>query len=126
MAKDTKTFSNKHHAALLKLHINFCTHHDLVTNLCSKTPLAKETMVGLRQKQNLKTGPSPDLSPVEALKIVNTVVQITNADSAQLREKIVGHVAKRTILPRSVSLVKAKAKALVVLSTYHLSTKKST
>ena len=60
------------------------------------------------------------------LKTGSIVVQTINVDSAQLMEKIVRHMIKRTILPRNVSLGRAKAKALVVLSTNHLNTERST
>ena len=90
------------------------------------TPLVKETMVGLRKNQNPRTGLSPDLSPVEVLKTVSIVVQTFNVDSALHLEKIARHMVKRTILPRSVIPEKAKAKALVILSTNHLNTEKST
>ena len=57
------------------------------------TPLAKETVVGLRKNQNLKTDLSPDPNPVEVLlKIVSIVVQVTNVDNAQPMGKIVRHV----------------------------------
>ena len=83
-------------------------------------------MVGLRKNQNLRIDLSPDPSPVEVLKIVSIVAKFINVDNAQPVRKIVKYVAKRTILPKSVSLVKAKAKvkALVVLSTNHLSIEK--
>ena len=54
----------------------------------------------------------------------NIVVQTINVDSAHLIGKLVRHVVKRTILPRSVGLEKAKAKALVLLSTNTLNTEK--
>ena len=54
----------------------------------------------------------------------NIVVQTINVDNAHLIGKLVRHVVKRTILPRSVGLEKAKAKALVLLSTNTLNTEK--
>ena len=76
------------------------------------TPLViKETRVGLRKNQNQKTDLSPNPNPVEVLlKIVSIVVQTINVDSALHLEKIANVVVKRTILPRSVGLGKAKAK----------------
>ena len=58
------------------------------------------------------------------MKDCNIVAQVINVDSAQLMGKIVRHVAKRITLPRNVSLGKAKAKALVVLSIKGLNTDK--
>ena len=51
-------------------------------------------------------------------------VQTINEDSVQLMGRLVRHVVKRTILPRSAILGKAKAKALVVLITNPLNTEK--
>ena len=59
-----------------------------VSNLCSMTPLDKKTVAGLRKNQNLKTDPSPDLNPVEILKIVSIVVQVINVDSDLLMGKL--------------------------------------
>ena len=83
-------------------------------------------MVGLRKNQNPRIDLSPDPSPVEVLKIVSIVVQVINRDNVPPMGKIAKCVAKRTILPKSVNLVKAKAKAkaLVVLSTNDLSIEK--
>ena len=83
-------------------------------------------MVGLRRNQNSKTDPNLDLSPVEVLNIVNTVAQDTNTDNALHMGKLGNFMAKRTILQRSVILVraKAKAKALVVQGINHLNTEK--
>ena len=69
-------------------------------------------MEGLRKNQNLKTGSSPDLSL--ELGAASIVVQTIHVSNVQLMEKIVRHVVKRTIFPRSAGLGKAKAKALVV------------
>ena len=89
------------------------------------TPMViKETRVGPRKNQNLKTDLSPDLSPVEVSNIVNTVVQVINVDSALHVGKLVKHAAKRIILPKSVSLEKARAKAPVVQGISHLNTEK--
>ena len=87
------------------------------------TPLVtKEIGGGPRKNLNLRTDLNPDLSPVEALRTVSIVVPITNVDSALHVGKFVNHVVKRTILPKSVGLgkAKAKAKAPVVQSISHL------
>ena len=77
------------------------------------------------KNQNLRTDLSPDSNPVEVLlKTVSIVAQVTNIDNAQPVGKIVRHVVKRTIMPKSVGLRKAKAKDQVVLSTNHLNTEK--
>ena len=67
---------------------------------------------------------SPNLSLT--YMIVNIVVQVTNVDNALHMGKLVNHVVKRTILPQSVDLVKAKAKAKapVVQGISHLNTTK--
>ena len=109
-----------------KIESHMAQHKLLVLNQCSMTPLAKETVVGLRKNQNLKTNLSPDPNPVEVLKTASIVVQTILIGSVQLMAKIVRHVVERTILPRSVDLGKAKAKALVMLSTNHLNTERST
>ena len=76
---------------------------------------------GLKRKnQNPKTGSIPDLSL--ELGTASIVVQIINISSALHLGKLVRHVVKRTILPRSAGL--EKAKALVELSTNHLNTEK--
>ena len=92
------------------------------------TPLVtKETGVGQRKNQNLRTDLSPDPNPVEVLlKTVSIVAPVTSVDNAQPVGEIVRHVVKRTILPKSVDLGKAKTKALVMLNTNHLNTEKST
>ena len=75
-------------------------------------------MEGLRKNQNQKTN-GPNLGLSRVLGTASILTQTINVDSAQHLEKIVRHVVKRTILPRSAVLEKAKAKALVVLSTNH-------
>ena len=72
--------------------------------------------------QNPKIGSSPDLSL--GLGTASIVVQTIHISNVKLMGKIVRHVVKRTILPRSASLGKAKAKALVVPRN-HLNTGKS-
>ena len=89
--------------------------------------VTKETGVGLRKNQNQRTDLGPDPNPVEVLlKTVSIVAQVTNVDNAQPVGKIVRHVVKRTILPKGLGLGKVKFKVLVMLSTNHLNTEKST
>ena len=58
------------------------------------------------------------------LGAASIVVQTIHISNVQLMGKIARHVVKRTILPRSAGLGKAKAKALVVPRN-HLNTGKS-
>ena len=90
------------------------------------TPLViNKTGVGPRKNENLKTDLSLDVSPVEVLKIVNTVVQVINVDSAQHMRKYVRHVVKRSILPKSV-ILENRLRVMVVLNINHLNTEKLT
>ena len=78
-------------------------------------------MEGLRKNQNPKTGSGPDLSL--ELGTASIVVQIINISYVQLMGKQVRHVVKRTILPRSAGLERAKS---LVVPRNHLNTGKST
>ena len=69
--------------------------------------VTKETMEGQGKSLSPKTDLSPDLSLV--LGTASIVVQIIHVDSDLLMGKIARHVAKRTILPKSAGLEKAKA-----------------
>ena len=75
--------------------------------------LLVETGVGLRKNQNQKMDLNPDLNL--ELGTASTVVQIIHIGNVQLTEKIARHVAKRTILPKSAGLIKAKARLTVLV-----------
>ena len=59
-------------------------------NQYNMTPLiTKETWVGLKKNQNLRTDLSPDPNPVEVLlKTVSTVALVTNVDNAKPMGKL--------------------------------------
>ena len=82
-----------------------------------------ETREFLKKNQNLKTDLSLDLSPVEVLEIVKTVVQVTNVDNTLHLEKLANCVAKRFIVPKTVVL-ENRPKLLFLVSMNHLNTER--